>query len=207
MRPLLITGFGPFPHVRVNPTALLARAISLSLQRRGFGARHVVLETSYAGGLPALSSALESNRPSAVLMLGLAGRARWLRVETLARTSPSPLHVDAAGKLPVMAGESRANAPLRATASTQAALATLRANGLRTRPSSNAGRYLCNAAYALALAHPALDGVPVLFVHVPWLRPAPGTRRKDAVSRWRPGFAPLAVALVELALVLKRHGT
>jgi pyroglutamyl-peptidase len=207
MASVLITGFGPFPHVHINPTALLAREVGRRLRQRGVNARHLVLETSYGAGLPALSANLVKHRPSAVLMLGLAARARWLRVEMLARTSHSPLHVDATGRLPDMHGQSSASLPLRSTANTQGALATLRANGLRAGLSPSAGRYLCNAAYALALAHPALDGVPVLFVHVPWLKPAPGTRRKDSISLWRPGFAPLATALADMATVLKRHGT
>lgn len=209
MQPFLITGFGPFPHVRVNPTALLAREVARKLRQRAVRAQHMVLETSYASGLPALAAAIEKQRPRAVLMLGLAGRARWLRVEMLARTSPSPLHVDATGKLPKSAdvdATAKSALPLCSTANTQGALATLRANGLRVQLSPSAGRYLCNASYALALAHPALRNVPVLFVHVPWLRPSPGTRRKEAVPDWRPGFAPLAVALTELAFVLKRHG-
>ncbi|MGL5363703.1 MAG: peptidase C15 [Bosea sp. (in: a-proteobacteria)] len=206
---ILVTGFGPFPHVRINPTALLAREVARKLYQRGILAKLLVLETSYAGGLPALSAAIERERPRAVLMLGLAGRARGLRVEMLARTSPSPLHVDATGKLPKLApvdATAKSALPSRSTANTQSALATLRGNGLRAQLSPSAGRYLCNASYALALAHPALKDVPVLFVHIPWLRPVPGTRRKDAVSAWRPGFAPLAVALAELASVLKRHG-
>jgi pyroglutamyl-peptidase len=204
---VLVTGFGPFPHVRINPTALLANEVAQRLRARGVKARPLVLETSYAGGLPALSRALAKDRPAAMLMLGLAGRARWLRVEMLARRSASLLHVDAKGALPDVASEMTGDLPLKSTANMQGALAVLRANGLRARLSPSAGRYLCNAAYALALAHPALGGVPVLFVHVPWLRPVPGTRRKDSVRAWRPGFASLAVALAELATVLKRHGT
>ncbi len=209
MQPLLVTGFGPFPHVRINPTAILAREVARKLRQRGVKAQHLVLETSYGGGLPALAAAIEKERPRAMLMLGLAGRARCLRVEMLARRSPSPLHVDATGKLPKPAlsdASIQSALPLRSTANTQGALAILRAKGLRAQLSPSAGRYLCNAAYALALAHPALRDVPVLFVHVPWLRPLSGARRKGAVNDWRPGFAPLAVALTELASVLKRHG-
>ena len=92
---LLVTGFGPFPHVRVNPTAALARAVADRLARAGMDARALVLETSYSGGLPALRRHLDETRPRAVLMLGLAARARFVRVELFARGRSSRLHADA----------------------------------------------------------------------------------------------------------------
>jgi pyroglutamyl-peptidase len=194
-RNLLITGFGPFPHVRINPTAQLAVAIAARL-----GAQVRVLETSYGRGLDDLAHTLRTRKPAAVLMLGLAAKARHVRVECFARPGSSPLNVDATGRLPdkatMPAGKSHI---LSSTASTGRALATLRRHGIRSHLSPSAGRYLCNASYALALDHASRTGIPVLFIHVPWLRPAPGTRRKGTVQSFRPATGQLTGALTEIA--------
>jgi pyroglutamyl-peptidase len=192
-RDLLITGFGPFPHVRTNPTATLAAAVA-----RRLGAQVRVLETSYGKGLGDLAGALRTQRPSAVLMLGLAAKARHVRVECFARPGSSPLNVDATGRLPGKA-PTGTKYLLRSTASTGQALASLRRHGIRAGLSASAGRYLCNAGYALALGHATHAGIPVLFIHIPWLRPAPGTRRTGSVRTFRPAATQLTAALAEIA--------
>ncbi len=71
------------------------------LKSASFKAEALILETSYAGGLPTLRKHLTETRPKAVLMLGLAARARFVRVELFARGHSSRLHVDAnTGKVP-----------------------------------------------------------------------------------------------------------
>ena len=192
-RDLLITGFGPFPHVRVNPTTGLAMAVA-----RRAGAQVRVLETSYGKGLGDLAQALRAQQPSAVLMLGLAAKACHVRVECFARPGSSPLSVDATGKLPGRTPAGKGHI-LRSTASTGQALASLRRHGIRAHLSPTAGRYLCNASYALALGHAARTGIPVIFIHVPWLRPAPGTRRTETVQDFRPAIRQLTAALTGIA--------
>lgn len=193
-RDLLITGFGPFPHVRINPTSGLAAAVAARL-----GASARVLETSYGKGLGDLARTLRATRPAAVLMLGLAARARWVRVEVFARPGASRLGVDADGKLPDKVGTAASTLPRRSTAGTGPALASLRRHGIAARLSPTAGRYLCNAAYALALDHAAGTGLPVLFIHVPWPRPVPGTRRAGTVGSFRATPGQLAAALSDIA--------
>jgi pyroglutamyl-peptidase len=182
---ILVTGFGPFPRVRVNPTTALARAVALRLRRSGLDARALVVETSYGAGLPALQAHLAATRPQAVLMLGLAARARAVRVELFARGHASPLHPDATGDTPKSVARVRA-LPARTTANAQGALASLRRRGLRSALSPSAGRYLCDACYAEALAATRHSATPVLFVHIPWLRPAAGLRPKARVAAFRP---------------------
>jgi len=196
-RPVLVTGFGPFPHVRVNPTAELARQVARRLNRAGIAAEPLVLETSYAGGLPALRARLAAAEPRAVLMLGLAARSRAIRVELFGRGRSSRLHADAQGAGPASSTHSGAG-PWRTSASAGMALSRFRRAGLRSRYSPSAGRYLCDAGYALALRATG-PRVPVLFIHIPWLRPAPGTRRARAVAGFRPRAHDLAAALTDLA--------
>lgn len=202
---LLVTGFGPFPHVRVNPTEALARAVARRLARAGVDARALVLETSYAGGLPGLRDHLDEARPRAVLMLGLAARARFVRVELFARGRSSALHTDARGATPMEAPSPARGLPLRSSASTIAALGTLSRAGIRARISPSAGRYLCDACYAAALAGSGA-GVPVIFIHVPWLRPGAGVQPTHRVARFRPGSVQLAAALAALGRELASAG-
>lgn len=201
---ILVTGFGPFPHVRVNPTTILARQVARRLKGAGFAAEALVLETSYAGGLPTLRKHLANSRPKAVLMLGLAARARFIRVELFGRGHSSRLHVDATGKVP--AGNGTGALPARTTANAEGALAALRRQGLRARLSPSAGRYLCDASYALSLATSGREGVPVLFVHVPCLRPGPGCKRRDSVAGFRPATPALVAALAEIGAGMARSG-
>lgn len=203
---ILVTGFLPFPGVHVNPTTALARSVATRLRRAGLDARALVLETSYSGGLPTLRRHLASERPQAVLMLGLAARARNVRVERCARGRASLLHPDATGGTPGAKSTTPSrNLPMRASGNVDIALAALRRAGIRTRLSPSAGRYLCDASYAQALAWSAGTGTPVIFIHVPWLRPAAGSRPAGRVAAFRPDASVLAAALATIGRDLARR--
>ena len=202
---ILITGFGPFPHVRVNPTARLARAVASHLVRSGLNAGALVLETSYSAGLPALRAHLATAQPKAVLMLGLAARARFVRVELFARGHASPLHPDATGETP-KARKAQPALPSRTTANAQGALAALRQRGIRAHLSPSAGRYLCDASYAAVLSQTRGSDTPVLFVHVHWLRPHAGVRPKHRVATFRPDMQVLASSLAAIGRSMARAG-
>ena len=195
---LLITGFGPFPGVERNPTSGLALTLAVQLRRKGLKTKALVLPTSYADGLPLLKERLCTLQPRAVLMLGLAGRSRCVRIEQYGRDDASPTAPDVGGKMPPQSQSVR-GMPWRSTASLQSALAACHAHGLRARQSPVAGRYLCNAAYALALAETAGKGITVLFVHIPWPRGFRGKRPLCSVAAWRPAVAALVRALIDAA--------
>lgn len=203
---ILVTGFLPFPGVHVNPTTALARAVATRLRRAGLDARALVLETSYSGGLPTLRRHLAGERPKAVLMLGLAARARNVRVERFARGRASLLHPDSTGGTPgAKPAASSRSLPMRASGDVDTALAALRRAGIRSRLSPSAGRYLCDASYAEALAWSAKTGAPAIFIHVPWLRPAAGSRPVHRVAGFRPGIAALSAALAAVGRDLARR--
>ncbi|GJD50096.1 Pyrrolidone-carboxylate peptidase [Methylobacterium crusticola] len=185
---LLITGFGPFPRVPVNPSAALAERLAASRRLAlALGGRPdlLVLRTAYASVEGALAPALAAG-PGAVLMLGVAGRARSVRVEARALNRGSRLFPDASGRLPAgLALDPEGPLLRRAGALARKAATLLRRHGLRVRLSRDAGRYLCNAAYYRALAEP----VPVLFLHIP-LPPRAGARA--AQDRLAAAFAEVA---------------
>jgi pyroglutamyl-peptidase len=199
---LLITGFSPFPGVPSNPSAALARRVAaLPRLRSGLGAapRVLILRTTYDALDRQLGPALRE-RPVAVLMIGVASRARRVRVESRARNRASGLFPDASGRV---AGrlilETDGPAERRGVLAVHA-LACLRRNGIAAVSSQDAGRYLCNAAYYRALR----EDVPVLFLHIPrFARPdrpkAPGRRKRQA------SIDPLARAVAVVADLLRQR--
>jgi len=192
-RHLLVTGFGPFPGVPVNPSAVVARRLGELARRHGLAGgdvRVLILPTAY-GAIPTLLEAALAEAPGAVLMLGVARRATRVRVETRARNRASRLFPDASGTVARCLTLAAGGPAERRTGAAGPALATLRRSGIAAIPSQDAGRYLCNAAYFRALA----EKTPVLFVHIP---PLPRAGRPGRARRHAPVEA-LAAALVEVA--------
>jgi len=175
---VLITGFGPFPGVPFNPSARLAAALT-GRHRPAFASiertTHV-FATTYAGvdrDLPPLVA----QKPDIVLMFGLAGRARELRIETRARNAASLLFPDAIGRRPRQRTIARDKpAALRGGAPFTRVLGAARDGRVPVRLSRDAGTYLCNYAYWRALERAGGD-VLVQFVHIPPLRPKRKRRR------------------------------
>jgi pyroglutamyl-peptidase len=145
-----------------------------------------------------LRPAIAREAPDAVLMIGVAARRREVCVERQALNRVSRLFPDASGTVGrALAFSARSPLVLRTAAPRGALLAALRARGVPSRHSRDAGRYLCNASY-FALMEDAGSGPPlVVFLHVPLPRGArPGDRR--------PSLAEMAHAIEEAALVLAR---
>lgn len=162
--PLLITGFGPFPGVPRNPSAALARRIGAlaPLKLGGIPVRVLILRTTYAAIPERLEPAL-AEAPAAILMLGVATRAKRVRVEMQGRNRTSRLFPDASGRIASRLTLEPDGPPARRSPAAAPALATLRRHGIAAIPSRDAGRYLCNASYFRALR----DASPALFVHIP----------------------------------------
>jgi pyroglutamyl-peptidase len=176
---VLITGFGPFPRAPFNPSALVAKA--LARRRRpalaGLKRNAHVFATEYAcidRELPRLLA----QRPNVVLMFGLAGRARELRIETRARNAMSPLLPDA-GKYRPQHNMIEFGAPARRGPAPFARLAAaVRGRAVPVRVSRDAGTYLCNYAYWRALSAAPGSRPLVLFVHIPLVPMTARPRRR-----------------------------
>lgn len=183
--PVLVTGFGPFPGVPVNPSeaivAALGRVPGARLTRRRL--------TTTWDGLPTLDGLLAGVRIG--VHVGVAPRARRLRIETVAVDARQPAP-DVAGRLPAPSPTSGAVRRGRAVAAPLVAAA--RAAGVPAGISGDAGRYLCNALYfrSLAAATTAVRPHLAVFVHVPPPAVQRGRRLADLTA---------AVAAVIAALV------
>jgi pyroglutamyl-peptidase len=198
--PLLITGFGPFPRMPENPSAALARRLGgLPRLRLALGQwpRVLVLRTRY-DAIPETFAPALAEGPSAVLMFGVAGGAKRLRVEMRGRNRASRLFPDASGTRPARLTLAADGPAERRSPVAAAAGVILRRHGVPASASRDAGRYLCNASYYRALA----EDCPVLFLHIP---PRGRTRRPQ---HQRPGTDPQRVlrALAEIAAMLARRG-
>ena len=173
---VLLTGFGPFPGAPFNPTASLVRLLA---RRRGAtlpGVRVVahVFSTSYAAVDRELPMLVACERPAVILMFGLAGRTRHLRIETCARNARSRRLEDASGFLPAE-GAIEPDGPklLRLRAPVAQFLAAALNAGLAAAPSRDAGDYLCNYLCwrASRIVQRGRRPCIVAFIHVPPVRP------------------------------------
>ena len=179
---VLVTGFGPFPGVAVNPTTPMVHRLRQHrrLNRAPVRLFTAVLETAWRE-LDALPRLIRRCAPHLVLMLGVHTRSHRVRFEMLADISANPSLPDTTGARPPavsLGGNTR-------TLRTRAALAPLvrdaSRRGIPAQLSADAGRYLCNAAYRTALGVRIPGRIPrrILFVHIPRPRPARGLRPAD----------------------------
>ncbi len=182
MTTLLVTGFGPFPGAPYNPTAPLVARLA-RLRRPALAGVTIVphvFATSYATVDRQLPALIAQHKPDALLMFGLAGRTRALRIETRARNALA-LMPDVAGAGP----RARAIAPglpHRAMPAPARHLhAAARAAGVPAVLSRDAGRYLCNYLCWQAAIAARAPGGPRLaaFVHVPLTRRHARPRGRD----------------------------
>jgi len=177
---ILVTGFGPFPGAPFNPTGSLVKRL-VRLRRPSLADVKIVgyvFPTSYAAVDRDLPRLIARHKPDALLMFGLALRARVLRIETRARNSISLLPDAGRGALnrhAIAAGGSGTK-PLPAPA--RALLAAARAARVPAALSHNAGRYLCNYLCWRAAEAATKPGGPqaAAFIHVPRVRRTPVPR-------------------------------
>ncbi len=149
--PLLIAGFEPWGTHARNPSGELARSLG----------GHV-LPVDYDGAERRLRDLLSRLRPSAILLMGLAPNRREINLEAEAR------NLDACGD----AGWRRESRPivaggpgiLEARLPLFRIFDALRREGLPAALSRDAGSFICNHVFYVALLE---TDVPCGFVHLP----------------------------------------
>jgi pyroglutamyl-peptidase len=172
---ILLTGFGPFPGAPFNPTKRLVEKLARSrhLARTDLRRTPHVFHTSYEAIDRELPALLKRSKPDILVMFGLAGRTRHLRIETRARNAVSRVAPDAGGRKPragTIAPGAAASLAMRIPA--QRLLKAARSAGVKAALSRDAGRYLCNyLCWRAAEAAMRPNGPKVAaFVHVPKVR-------------------------------------
>jgi len=182
---ILVTGFGPFPGAPFNPTGLLAQRIARARRPALADVKLVahIFPTSYAAVDRELPALIAKHNPDALLMFGLAPRARAFRVETRARNVLALLpDVGGAslGRRTIAVG-GPASIKLRTPSRPQ--LAALRGLQPRATLSRDAGRYLCNYLCWRAAETASSGNKPRLasFIHVPPVRRGPRRKRDNTL--------------------------
>ncbi len=174
---ILVTGFGPFPGAPFNPTGPLVQKLG-RLRRPGLAEVKIlthVFPTSYAAVDRDLPKLLAKHKPDALLMFGLAPRAKTIRIETRARNSVSLLPDAGGATLVRHAIAAGRPAAITLPAPAQHLLAAVRSTHVEAVLSRDAGRYLCNYLCwraAEAAVRPSGPRVAA-FIHVPLIRRGP----------------------------------
>ena len=171
---VLITGFGPFPGAPFNPTQLLVARLARR-RRPALAAIDAVVHvfpTSYAAVDTQLKALIAQHQPDVIVMFGLAGRTKGLRIETLARNRTTRVFPDIEGATSKRGSIKHKAEAMRGRAPFAQLAAAARTAGLPARLSCDAGRYVCNYSYWRALETATHPGGPtvVAFVHVPSVR-------------------------------------
>jgi pyroglutamyl-peptidase len=194
---ILVTGFGPFPGVANNPSGQLAQALARSRRaKRTARVSALVIPTTYTDTAK-LPQRIAREKPDAVLMFGLAGRARVLRVETRGRNQASTKHLDATGKKAHRVLVPGAPKLLKTTAPAARLVKAARSTGAHARLSIDAGGYVCNAAiFHILNGMRGEKAPPVAFVHIPWPREYAGGRQRPTFAALQRAAEAMLVAMV-----------
>jgi pyroglutamyl-peptidase len=197
MAAILVTGFGRFPGAPINPTIALIAALkrrrrpalaTVRIAKHVFATRYAAVDRD----LPAL---IARETPDAIVLFGVATKAKCLRIELVARNRASVLFPDAGGAKPSVATIAP-GAPPRQNGRfcVSRLLAAARSTGMRAAVSRNAGAYLCNYAYWRALEAAARPGGPrlVVLVHIPPLEMKALPRRAGEQQQARQRMHSLA---------------
>lgn len=165
---LLVTGFGPFERVDVNPSGEVARALAGDP-----GLATVVLPTTFRGSAEALDAALEAldEPPVAIVCIGVHSRGCTApRLERRARSKLRTGRPDVVGETgDVVSGAMGGGAgDLETDLDLERLLELLRSAGAPdVEISEDAGGFVCERIYRHALVRGAERGFPALFLHVP----------------------------------------
>ena len=169
---LLLTYFGPFPGVPVNPTVALAEGSVRALNTARPDLRVVACElpVSYNGSSTALRTALQDVQPDALISLGVAVGRDMVSLEQVA------INLDSAG-IEDNDGDQRCDEPIApggqeayfSSLPVRASFERLRAAGEPVEISYTAGTYVCNHVFyeGQRISRELGLSIPAGFVHVP----------------------------------------
>ena len=169
---LLLTYFGPFPGVPVNPTVALAEGAVRALNTARPDLRVVARElpVSYDGSSAALRAALQEVQPDALISLGVAVGRDVVSLEQVA------INLDSAG-IEDNNGDRRCDEPIApggqeayfSSLPVRASFERLRAAGEPVEISYTAGTYVCNHVFyeGQRISRELGLSIPAGFVHVP----------------------------------------
>lgn len=180
---VLVTAFGRFLTHGINSSErVLERLAKRSV--RGVALERLMLPVEFERGWDRLRERLARGpAPDALVLLGMAAKARTVRLERLAVNLNDAEAFGVKGRRPALrpdnAGARPVDRPIAATgplalparADVKALARALKARGHAIEVSLSAGSYVCNDLYYRALAHLEAAGAATrcVFVHLPEL--------------------------------------
>lgn len=173
---ILITGFGPFPGMRNNPSQWLVQSIASGVVRlpSGLSVATAILPTSWQKVEELAPDLLTRHQPAIALHFGVHGKTRGFRIERIARNRTKQVP-DVDGKLPPCTHIRRDGVrTLRSAVAGEKITVPLRTRGLDAELSNDAGSYLCNMLFYLSQLELRNRNAPgdSLFIHIPPARTA-----------------------------------
>lgn len=158
---LLLTGFGPFRDIAINPSQLMAERLD-GAQIGAVRITSLILPVVFGQDRDLVGAAIERHRPAIVLSLGVAAGEPGLRWESMGRNRRQSED----GFRPILADGPDAYA---ATLPHGPVLAAVEAAEVAIRLSEDAGTYLCNHVLytTLHLASHGSRRFRAGFLHIP----------------------------------------
>ncbi len=164
LRRLLLTGFEPFGEVRVNPSWECVKGLDGEVWGGRVLVRAVRLPVSHERGPARLREEIETFRPDAVAMFGVAQKRSAVSLERVAANRCDAAVKDNDGAAPGGAIDPAGPASRESTLPLARIRAALEKAGVPVEWSDDAGGYLCNRVFWEARAvYPG----PAGFIHVP----------------------------------------
>lgn len=196
---LLLTAFDPFGGSAINPAQ---EAVKLVADRIG-DVEVIKLEvpTIFRKSIAAVTAAIDTVRPDAVLCIGQAGGRYGLTPERVAINMDDASIPDNEGNQPMDAPIAEDGAPAYfSTLPIKAMVAAIREAGLPASVSNTAGTFVCNhlmygVLHTLAKHYPGIRGG---FMHVPFIpsqtlqHPAPSMNQQDIARGIEAAIAAIA---------------
>jgi len=183
-RRIVVTGFRSFPGVPDNPSQAVVETLAASAGLLPATAGFRLLDTAYAGLSPALEAIL-AEPPAALVLTGFSALAGGFKLERRASDLCSPKFADAHGVFPQQTMGAPIDLRENRSCDFPAMEAALLAEGFPCQLSDDAGQYVCNNAYHLALKQIAALGLPTraVFVHLPAIAGTPLARSSASAMK------------------------
>ena len=159
---LLLTGFGPFPGVKDNPTAAIAKTLN-NTRISAMRIESIILPVAISSAFQDSEIACRDDT-NAVVCLGVSTKIDKLHLESYAYNQFDSKKGDVEGKgkgkwIIEQKGPDRRETPF----SCLSIVESLKDHGILSKASTDPGRYVCNWLYYKRLG----KDLPTLFVHVP----------------------------------------
>ena len=170
---VVVTGFRAFPGVPDNPSQRVIEYLQAHPEMLPEGAETRLFDVSY-DSIEGDIDAVFADPPATLVLTGYSRRADGIVLETLATEACDPGRLDAAGFAPVGQSE-EPSACMNEAVDFGRLSSALAERGLPCVLSRDAGAYLCNRSYRLAMQRIAERGCATraVFVHIPAIAGTP----------------------------------